>query len=96
MTVRYRSSTNQWIAVYPIGLDNKAHYSLSPSMTNSWGPSEGLYPYPEMQPAKEHVELETAGRIFFTYACNSTQASDVGNSMNLYHPVVVTQQSPSM
>jgi hypothetical protein len=46
--------------------------------------------------AKEHVELETAGRIFSTYACNSTQASDVGNSMNLYHPVVVTQPLPSI
>jgi hypothetical protein len=78
-------------------------------MTNSWGPSENLYSYPEMQPvnpnytahvfcyaAKEHLELETAGRIFFTYACNSTQASDVGNNMNLYHPVVVTQRLPSM
>ncbi len=30
MTVRYHHSTNQWIAVYPIGLDNKAHYSRRP------------------------------------------------------------------
>jgi Domain of unknown function (DUF4185) len=109
MTVRYHSSTNQWIAVYPLGLDNKARYSLSSSITGPWGPSENLYPYPEMQPAnpnytpnvfcyaaKEHVELETAGQVFFTYACNSTQASDVGNNMNLYHPVVVTQPLPSM
>jgi len=109
MTVRYHSSTNQWITVYPIGLDNKAHYSLSSSMTNSWGQPENLYSYPEMQPAnpnytanvfcyaaKEHVELETAGQIFFTYTCNSTLASDVTNNMGLYHPVVVTQPLPSM
>jgi hypothetical protein len=108
MTVRYHASTNQWIAVYPIGLDNKAHYSLSSSLTGSWGPSEDLYSYPEMQPtnpnytpdvfcyaAKEHVELETAGQIFFTYACNSTQATEVSNNMNLYHPVVVVQPLPS-
>ena len=40
MTVRYHSSTNQWIAVYPLGLDNEAHYAISSSMTNSWGASE--------------------------------------------------------
>ncbi len=109
MTVRYHKSTNQWIAVYPIGLDNKAHYSISSSMTSSWGPSENLYSYPEMQPtnsnytpnvfcyaAKEHVEFETSRQIFFTYACNSTQASDVTDNMNLYHPVVVAQPLPSM
>ncbi len=109
MTVRYHSSTNQWIAVYPVGLDNKAHYSLSSSMTGSWGPVEDLYSYPEIQPAnanytpnvfcyaaKEHVELETAGQIFFTYACNSVQPSDVTNNMNLYHPVVVTQALPTI
>jgi hypothetical protein len=33
MTVLYQSSTNQWLAVYPIGLDNKAHYSLSSALT---------------------------------------------------------------
>lgn len=109
MTVRYHSSTTQWIAVYPVGLDNKAHYSLSSSMTNSWGRPENLYTYPEMQStnpnytpnvfcyaAKEHVEFETAGQVFFTYACNSTQESEVTNNMNLYHPVVVTQALPSM
>lgn len=108
MTVRYHASTNQWIAVYPIGLDKNAHYSLSPSMTGPWGPSEDLYSYPEMQPAnpnytsnvfcyaaKEHVELEAAGQMFFTYACNSTQPSDVTYNMNLYRPVAVTQPLPS-
>jgi hypothetical protein len=109
MTVRYHSSTNQWIAVYPVGLDSKAHYSLSSSMTSSWGQPRSLYSYPEMQPAnpnytpnvfcyaaKEHVELETTGQVFFTYVCNSTQANDVTNNMNLYHPVVVTQPLPNM
>jgi hypothetical protein len=108
MTVRYHASTNQWIAVYPGGLTNQAYYSLSNSLTSGWGPSESLYSYPEMQPAnasytpsvfcyaaKEHVEFETAGQLFFTYACNSTVASDVTNNMNLYHPVVVTQTLPS-
>jgi hypothetical protein len=109
MTVRYHSSTNQWIAVYPVGLDNQAHYALSSSMTSSWGQSENLYSYPEMQPtnsnytpnvfcyaAKEHVELETAGQLFFTYACNSLQESDITNNMNLYRPVVVTQSLPNL
>jgi hypothetical protein len=108
MTVRYHSSTNQWIAVYPQGLDNAAYYSLSTSLTGGWGAPEKLYSYPEMQPgnanytpnvfcyaAKEHVEFETTGQLFFTYACNSTVESDVTNDMNLYHPVVVTQTLPS-
>jgi hypothetical protein len=104
MTVRYHSSTNQWIAVFPLGLDNKAHYSLSSSLTRGWGQSEDLFAYPEMQPGnanytanvfcyatKEHVELETAGQLFVTYACNSVQASDVTNNMSLYRPVVVVR-----
>ncbi|MGA3033513.1 MAG: hypothetical protein ABSD70_09530 [Terracidiphilus sp.] len=108
MTVRYHASTNQWIAVYPGGLTNQAYYSLSASLINGWGPSRGLYSYPEMQStnanftpnvfcyaAKEHIEFETAGQLFFTYACNSTVESDVTNNMNLYHPVVVTQTLPS-
>jgi hypothetical protein len=107
MTVRFHSSTNQWIAVYPQGLDNAAYYSLSASLTSGWGVPEELYSYPEMQPgnanytpnvfcyaAKEHVEFETAGQLFFTYACNSTVESDVTNNMNLYHPVVETQALP--
>jgi len=108
MTVRYHSSTNQWIAVYPLGLDNKAHYAISSSMTSSWGQSESLYSYPEMQPgnpnytsnvfcyaAKEHTELESAGQLVFTYACNSTAPSDVTNNMSLYRPVVVQQSLPT-
>jgi hypothetical protein len=108
MTVRYHNSTSQWITVYPLGLDNKAHYSLSPSMTGSWGPPENLYSYPEMEStnpnytpnvfcyaAKEHLELETPGQIFFTYACNSTKLSEVTGNMNLYHPVVATQPLPN-
>jgi hypothetical protein len=109
MTVRYHSSTNQWIAVFPVGLDNKAHYSLSSSLTGGWGISQDLFSYPEMQPgnanytanvfcyaAKEHVELETAGKIFLTYVCNSIQASDVTQNVNLYRPVVVVQALPNM
>ena len=107
MTVRYHSSSNQWIAVFPLGLDNKAHYAVSPSMTGSWGGSQDLYTYPEMQSsnanytpnifcyaAKEHTELEAAGQVVFTYACNSTVASDVTNNMSLYRPVVMTQSLP--
>jgi hypothetical protein len=108
MTVRYHGSTNQWIAVEPQGLANKAYYSLSSSLTSGWGPPEPLYTYPEMQPgnanytsnvfcyaAKEHVEFETAGQLFFTYACNSSVENDVTNNMGLYHPVVVTQALPT-
>jgi len=107
MTVRYHTSTNQWLAVYPIGLDNKAHYSLSSSLTGPWGQSKNLYSYPEMQPgnanytanvfccaAKEHPEFEAAGQIFFTYTCNSVQESDLTPNMNLYRPVVVMQSLP--
>ena len=108
MTVRYHSSTNQWIAVYPVGLDNTAFYAVSSSMTSTWGRSESLYSYPELQPsnpnytpnvfcyaAKEHVELESAGQLVFTYACNSTQASEVTNNMNLYRAVVVKGSLPT-
>jgi len=107
MTVRFHSSTNQWIAIYPEGLNNQGYYSLSASLIGSWGPSEALYSYPELNPSnlnytpnlfcyadKEHIEFETAGQIFFTYVCNSTQESDIVNNMNLYHPVVVTQSLP--
>jgi hypothetical protein len=106
-TVRYHASTNQWIAVYPVGLGNQAYYNVSGSLTSGWGASQSLYSYPEMQPgnanytpnvfcyaAKEHVEFEATGQLFFTYACNSTVASDITNNMNLYHPVVVTQILP--
>lgn len=108
MTIRWHSSTNQWIAVYPSGLKDYADYSLSSSLIGGWGSQKTLYTYPEMQTgnsnytpnvfcyaAKEHVEFETAGQLFFTYACNSTVESDVTNNMNLYHPVVVTQTLPS-
>jgi hypothetical protein len=108
MTVRYHSSTDQWIAVFPLGLDNKAHYSLSSFLTGGWGQPEDLFSYPEMQPgnanytanvfcyaAKEHVELEATGQLFATYACNSVQASDVTSNMNLYRPVVVVQALPN-
>lgn len=108
MTVRYHSATNQWIAVYPVALSRSAYYSLAPAMTGPWGQSEALYTYPEMQPsnpnytpnlfcyaAKEHTEFEATGQLFFTYACNSTQPSEITNNMNLYHPVVVTQALPN-
>ena len=108
MTVRYHASTNQWIAVYPLGLGNQAQYAVSSAMTGSWGQSENLYGYPEMQSgnanytpnvfcyaAKEHTEFESAGQLFFTYACNSTVASDVTDNMNLYRPVVITLSLPT-
>jgi hypothetical protein len=108
MTVRYHGSTNQWIAVFPLGLDASAEYAISSSMTSSWGSSENLYSYPEMQlsnpnytpkvfcyAAKEHTELESAGQLVFTYVCNSTQTSDDTNNMNLYRPVVVQQSLPT-
>ena len=108
MTVRYHASTNQWIAVYPLGLGNQAQYAVSPAMNGSWGASGSLYAYPEMQSgnanytpnvfcyaAKEHTEFESAGQLFFTYACNSTVPSDVTNNMNLYRPVAVTQPLPT-
>ncbi len=107
MTVRWHSSTNQWLAVYPGGLTHQAYYALSSSLTAGWGASEPLYTYPEMQPSnanytpnvfcyavKEHPEWETTGRLVFTYVCNSTVESDVTNNMNLYHPIVVTQNLP--
>jgi len=108
MTVRYHPATKQWIAVYPIPLDRTARYSLSSSLTGPWGPSEKLYPYPEMEPgnpdytasvlcyaAKEHVELESPGQLLFTYACNSIKPSDVTNNMNLYRPVAVRRPLPA-
>jgi hypothetical protein len=108
MTVRYHSSTDQWIAVYPVGLDGQAHYSLSSSLTSGWGASELLYTYPEMQASnsnytpnvfcyavKEHVELETPGQLFFTYVCNSKVEKEIIENTNLYHPIVVTQRLPT-
>lgn len=108
MTVRWHSSTNQWIAVYPGSLTKQAYYSLSGFLTSGWGASETLYSYPEMEPsnpnytsnvfcyaAKEHVEYETAGQLVFTYACNSTVESDITANMNLYHPIVVTRPLPT-
>jgi hypothetical protein len=37
--------------------------------------------------AKERTELESAGHLVFTYACNSTQASDVSNNHQQYEPL---------
>ena len=45
--------------------------------------------------SKEHIELEASNQLFLTYACNSTQNSDLTNNMNLYRPVVVTQSLPT-
>jgi hypothetical protein len=108
MTVRYHSSTNQWIAVEPQASTGKAYYSLSNSLTSGWKAPQPLYAYPEMQPgnprytpnvfcyaAKEHVEFETAEQLSFTYACNSSVVSDVINDMGLYHPVMVMQTVPA-
>lgn len=108
MTVRWHSSTNQWLAVYPVGLGQQAYYSLSSSLISGWGASEALYTYPELQPSnanytpnlfcyavKEHVEFETAGHLVFTYVCNSTVENDITQNMNLYHPILVTQSLPT-
>ncbi|HZZ39299.1 MAG TPA: hypothetical protein VFE06_09215 [Acidobacteriaceae bacterium] len=108
MTVRWHNTTRQWLAVYPLGLRKEAHYSVSASLTGVWGPSESLYPYPELQPSnpnftpnlfcyavKEHVELEAAGQLVFTYACNSTVEDEILKNMNLYHPIMVRQQLPA-
>ncbi len=107
MTVRYHHSTRQWLALYPIGLARSAYYSLAPSLTGPWGKPESLYTYPEMQSSnpnytpnvfcyaiKEHTELEEPGKLFFTYACNSTHEDEVIKNMNLYHPVVVIRPLP--
>jgi hypothetical protein len=107
MTVRWHSSTNQWIAVYPVGLEDQAYYSLSSSLTSRWVASKPLYTYPEMQSTnanytpnvfcyavKEHSEFETTGQLVFTYVCNSTVESDVTGNMNLYHPIAVEQSLP--
>ncbi len=107
MTVRYHSSTHQWIAVYPVGLAKAAYDALSTSLTGPWGRPEKLYEYPEMQPsnpnftpnvfcyaAKEHIEFETPGHLLFTYVCNSTHQKEIVKNMELYHPVVVTLPLP--
>jgi hypothetical protein len=108
MTVRWHSATQQWLAVYPLGLQKQAHYSVSASLTGGWGPSENLYSYPELQPSnpnytpnlfcyavKEHVELEAANQLVFTYVCNSTVEPEILKNMNLYHPIVVRQNLPA-
>jgi hypothetical protein len=108
MTVRWHDATHQWLAVYPLGLQKQAHYSLSASLTGGWGPSENLYAYPELDPSnpnytsnlfcyavKEHVELETARQLIFTYACNSRIEDEIMKNMNLYHPIMVRQELPT-
>jgi hypothetical protein len=108
MTVRYHSSTSQWIAVYPQGLQSAGYYSLSSSLTGGWGTAKSLYTYPEMQSSnpnytlnlfcyadKEHSEMETAGQLVFTYACNSTVENEIIQNMNLYHPVIISEPLPS-
>ena len=108
MTVRYHDSTKQWLAVLPAAFGSEAVYSLSPSMTGPWSEAKTLYPYPEMRAgnpnysngvfcyaAKEHVELEQPGQIFFTYACNTKDVADVTKNTDLYYPVVVTRPLPT-
>jgi hypothetical protein len=108
MTVRYHSSTEQWIAVYPHGLGQRAYYSLSSSLTSGWGPQEDLFAYPEMREnnpnhkpnvfcyaVKEHPEVEGAGQLVFTYACNSSVESEIVDNMNLYHPIMVREPLPA-
>jgi hypothetical protein len=108
MTVRYHSSTQQWIAVYPHGLGQRAYYSLSSSLTGGWGPQEDLFVYPEMREGspnhtpnlfcyavKEHPEVEAAGQLVFTYACNSSVERDIIDDRSLYHPIMVREPLPS-
>ena len=107
MTVRWHNSTQQWIAVYPVGLEREAHYSLSSSLTTGWSRPRTLFAYPEMDASnpnftphlfcyadKEHVEFESPGELAFTYVCNSTQENDVTRNGNLYHPILVVRSLP--
>lgn len=107
MTVRYHADTKRWLGVYPSWEFKQARYLVSPSLLGPWGQAVALYSYPEMDAknpnytpkvfcyaAKEHVELEKPGQLFFTYACNSTDVDEVIKNTNLYYPVVVTQPLP--
>jgi hypothetical protein len=109
MSVRYHEATKQWIAVYPEGglVFKKANYALSDAMTHGWQASKTLFTYPEMAPthpnyttnvfcyaAKEHVELEREGQLFFTYACNSFKEDELFEKTKLYRPMPVTVPLP--
>ncbi len=107
MTVRWHRATQQWIAVYPVGLERDAHYSLSSSLTTGWSRPRKLFAYPEMDASnpnftphlfcyadKEHVEFENPGELAFTYVCNSTQENEVTRNGNLYHPILVIRSLP--
>ena len=109
MSVRYHASTKQWIAVYPSSSLKQAEYAISTSMTHGWSQPKTLYSYPEAQPsnrnytpnvicyaAKEHVEFEVEGQLFFTYACNSMKESELFEKTELYYPIVVTMPLPTM
>ncbi len=108
-TVRYHPERRQWLAVAPARAltDNRAVYSLAPSLDGPWSQPQTLLEYPEMKKtnpdytakvfcyaAKEHLEFEMPGSIVFTYVCNSLVEDEIFRNMNLYHPVVVVQHAP--
>jgi hypothetical protein len=109
MSVVFHSATAPWIAVYPTPgfVSNTASYRTAGDLSGPWTTSRPLFNYPEMQrgdprytahvfcyAAKEHSELETAGEMAFTYACNSTYEPEILKDMRLYHPVLVRQTFP--
>jgi hypothetical protein len=110
MSVKFHSDRGKWLAVFPTPgyLSNTASFSTAEKMEGPWTVPQTLFHYPEMTAAdkrhtpqvfcyaaKEHPELEKAGRIAFTYACNSMKEPEIFRDWELYRPQLVRMALPA-
>lgn len=103
LTIRYHPELHEWLAVMfaPEGFSDKVITRTAPSLTGPWSEGSTIYHVPEMQPGpardpsvfcyagKEHPELETGGKLVFTYVCNTIDVPGLLTHLNIYHPQVV-------
>ncbi len=109
MSVKFHPDIGLWVAVYPTpgSLSHTAVYSVARNPGGPWSKPQGFFRYPEMDQTdprftpkvfcyavKEHPELESPGRFAFTYACNSSDVSEVLRDTRLYRPALVVDKLP--
>jgi hypothetical protein len=110
MSVKFHQDRGKWLAVFPTPgyFSNTASFSTADNLKGPWSAPQMLLKYPEMTladkrhtaqvfcyAAKEHPELEEAGRIAITYVCNSMKELEVFRDQELYRPQLVRMPLPA-
>lgn len=109
LSIRYHPMLKKWLAVMvdPAVFSDKIIVRTAPSLTGPWTAGDVIYAMPEMKPGrardknvfcyagKEHPELETPSDLVFTYACNTTDVSELAAHRDIYYPQVVRRPLPA-